>query len=425
MLTFIASLFYLWILYLYFNNFFPPRRIPLVIKSCIWFGFYLIHYLTLKYTQRFLPTFILGSILLLLLCKCLYKAKYKRLIFICLSVYISGTLIEICVLIVLQLIGNVNEGTNSLGSIISKLIMLAIVHAITIFKRQLSRNEPALFYWILLIVITLSSIWIIYTIFLFSQTTTFPFHKILSTFAILFLLLINMAIYMIYDKLSFTTDLHIQLILMRQQMTRYHEALANKWANDSLFIKERHNLRNQLIALRAYALQNQTEEIINFINSLLNENEFGLVSYSFSENTLVDSLLCSKKNLANQNKITYTINTNISACLPFSDTDLCILIGNALDNAFECCLSHKNKINFVNVTLQYKTNCLYAHFENPYYGSIKQSHNMAFYSTKSNYLRHGYGLRSIKFIVEKYNGILNISTENNIFSLKILLYAPQ
>ena len=209
---------------------------------------------------------------------------------------------------------------------------------------------------------------------------------------------------------------------MSMQVSHYREVLANKKVNDSLYKMERHNLRNQLIALRAYAVQNQTDEILTFINNLLNENEFGLTSTSFSDNILIDALLCAKKNLAAQNKIIYTANANIPTSLSFSDVDLCVLIGNALDNAFEACLRHKNSENFVSVTLQYKTNCLYCHFENPYYGSLSADHNHFSRSTKSNTLQHGYGLRSIKRIVSKYNGTLDISTDKNTFSLKILLY---
>ncbi len=425
MLAFISSIFYLWILHLYFRTSFSKRDLQLVAKITVWIGFYFMHSFILANIQPFLLTFILGCCLLIILCESICIASHQRIIFTCLIIYIFGMLAEICVSVFLQLIGFSGEGIASLGSVISKLILLAAVHAITIFRQQQSQNEPSFFYWILLVVITLSSILAIYTVFLFLQSANSSIDRLLSTLAILALLLINVAVYIIYDKLSAATDLHIQILMMRQQIARYHETLANKKANDFFFATERHNLKNQLIGIRAYALKNQTTEIVDFINTLLHENEFGLTPSSFTDNILVDSLLCSKKNLASQGNIRYSVNTSIAACLPFPDADLCTLIGNALDNAFEACLTHKNAAGFVNVTIQYKTNCLYCHFENSYYGTISFSQSHFFHSTKPDRLKHGYGLRSIKYIASKYDGTLSISTENNTFSLKVLLYAPQ
>lgn len=425
MLAFVSSIFYLWILHLYFHNFLFERNLHPIAGSAVWAGFYFIHFFILTKIQPFILTFILGCVLLTILCRILYTSSCQRIIFTCLTIYISGMLIEICVSVFLQLIGFSGGGTASLGSILSKLIMLAAVHAVTLFRQKQNRSEPTLFYWILLVIITLSSILTIYTVFLFLQSADHSTDKLLCISSILSLLLINIVVYIIYDKLSAAADLHIQLLITRQQMTRYHEALANKKANDSFFISERHNLKNQLVGIRAYALKKQTAEIVCFINELLNESEFGLTPGSFTDNILVDSLLYSKKNLACQHNIRYLVTTDLPDALPFPDADLCILIGNALDNAFEACLDCQNKTGFVKAVIQYKTNCLYCHFENPYNAPLIPSHSGFFHSTKGDYLKHGYGLRSIQYIVSKYDGTLSIETENNIFALKILLYAPQ
>lgn len=42
-------------------------------------------------------------------------------------------------------------------------------------------------------------------------------------------------------------------------------------------------------------------------------------------------------------------------------------------------------------------------------------------TTKDNVGFHGYGISSIKSIVKKYHGVTNISYQNNVFSLKILI----
>lgn len=425
MLVFIASIFFLWILNLYFNIFFSKRNFRLGLKGFIWFTFYLIHYYVLNSFHHLVLNFILSYILLVILCISLYVGNFKKVVYICLLGHTSGMLIEISTSILLQQLGYTAEGTATVGSIISKLILLALVHAISIRKFQKSYSEPAFFYWLLLFVTTISSILIIHTVFLLSRTTQSKRMEILSSTAILALFFINMALFIIYDKLSHSTELHLQNQVMHQQIAHYHEAIANKKAQDTFFKRERHNLKNQLITLRSYAAHNQNESIIAFINKLLQQNEFGLCPWLYCNNLILDTLISSKKNIAEENNITYTVDINVPSALPFDDVDLCVLVGNALDNAFEACLSSKDYSPFVDITIRYKNECLYCHFVNSYFHKLSTTSNGFFNSTKKESFRHGYGLNSIKNIVDKYNGILVISTEtSNAFSLNLSLYRP-
>ena len=59
------------------------------------------------------------------------------------------------------------------------------------------------------------------------------------------------------------------------------------------------------------------------------------------------------------------------------------------------------------------------HQYNSYKGKLKRENN-SFISTKANKSFHGYGLKSIKMIVEKYNGQMSINTKNNQFTIDIV-----
>lgn len=403
--------------------FFSKRNFHFGLKGLIWVVFYLVHYYVLNSFHHFVLNFILSYALLVFLCLFLYNGNFKKVIYICLLGHTSGMLIEISTSIILQQLGYMAEGTASMGSVISKLVLLALVHAISIRKYQKSYSEPAFFYWLLLLVTTVSSILIIYTVFLFSRETLNSKLEILSSIAILALLFINMVSFIIYDKLSHSTELHLQNQVMHQQIAHYHEAIANKKAQDNFFKRERHNLKNQLITLRSYAAHNQNEAIISFINKLLQQNEFGLCPWLYCNNLILDTLISSKKNIAEENNITYTVDINVPSSLPFDDVDLCVLVGNALDNAFEACLSSKDYSPFVDITIRYKNGCLYCHFVNSYFHKLSTTSNGFFNSTKKESFRHGYGLNSIKNIVDKYNGIIVISIETkNVFSLKLSIY---
>ena len=58
--------------------------------------------------------------------------------------------------------------------------------------------------------------------------------------------------------------------------------------------------------------------------------------------------------------------------------------------------------------------------ENYYDGTIKFNKENLPITTKKDINYHGYGIKSIRYIVDKYEGGLNIKTNNNIFTVSIL-----
>lgn len=125
---------------------------------------------------------------------------------------------------------------------------------------------------------------------------------------------------------------------------------------DKAFAKERHNLKNQLLAIRAYATQNNNSQIIEFINALLFDKSYGISKITYCDNLVLDTLLSAKDKIAKKYKIQYVIDIDVPPVLPFDNINLCNLIGNALDNCFDACIQdypHHN--SYVHVQLNKKT----------------------------------------------------------------------
>lgn len=426
MFTVISSIVYLWIISLYLNHFFILRHHSLIFKGMIWSIYYFTHFYLLNLFNNLILNFIGGYLLLLALSILLYKSNCKRYIFTTFFIYILGMVIESGVAIFLQNFGYSFTETFFTGSITSKLILLAIIHAMTIFKFQQSHNEPATFYWLLLFIATVVSILVIHTIFLFNRSIDSTFFHTLSSLCILALLFLNIALFIIYNKLSTATELKVKNIVLEEQLKYYDTLIENKKRQQTLFHQERHNIKNQLIALRTYAANNQNTEIISFITQLLGNEEFGLTAISCCDNILVDAIISSKIRLADKYNIHYDWDINIPAELPFADTDLCILLGNVLDNSFDANTTALPGVDnrFVSLSLQYKNDVLYCHTRNSFFHKLKPSSSAIFSSTKPDTNIHGYGLPSIKKVVSKYNGLTDITTADNIFSLKFTLYKP-
>jgi sensor histidine kinase regulating citrate/malate metabolism len=101
--------------------------------------------------------------------------------------------------------------------------------------------------------------------------------------------------------------------------------------------------------------------------------------------------------------------------------DICSIFGNALDNAIESELKIPNKEKrLIHVTVSQQRNFLMIRFENYFEGDLKYREGILA-TTKKEQGFHGYGIKSIKYTVNKYGGAVGITAENNWFDLKILI----
>ena len=419
-MNYIITLFYLWILDSFFYTFFKKRKVHSALRICIWSIFYLLHYYGLTLISNPYLTLILSSLLIMLVCKILYIGSTRRTLYICLLGQTVAMLIEIITSYFLTYLNYTQRGYLSVGSVISKLVMMAIVHAIVILKYQTAHNEPSTFYWFLLFVTTLSSISIAWILFSISELPSSIL--IISTLA---LLCVNMSHFIIYNKLSETTNVLLKSHVLQQQINHYQTQFSFQKMQNNALQKERHNLKNQLISIRGFAVQNQNQNIIRFVNKLLNDQEFGLTTPIICNNLLIATLLNSKSAIARENNISFSLDLKVPSAIPFDDVDLCVLIGNALDNAFDATISSNSVNPFIDVSIHYINGCLYCHFSNPYSHTLYPDDNYYFRSTKRAQHKQGYGLQSIKYIVEKYNGTIEIITKESIFSLKLFLYEKE
>lgn len=101
--------------------------------------------------------------------------------------------------------------------------------------------------------------------------------------------------------------------------------------------------------------------------------------------------------------------------------DLYTLMGNALDNAIEAVMQIEKKENrYILVRVYRRGNMNVITVENAYQGHIQIEDHLPI-TSKSDAYNHGIGLKSVKHIVNKYQGGFYLSTDNQVFLLTITL----
>ena len=111
--------------------------------------------------------------------------------------------------------------------------------------------------------------------------------------------------------------------------------------------------------------------------------------------------------------------------LEFMDImDICSIFGNALDNAIESVEKQTDiEKRLIKTTAYAKNQFIMIRFEN-YSEEMPVLESGLPHTTKKDTIYHGFGLKSIHMITQKYGGTMTIKTENNWFILRILIPMP-
>ena len=180
----------------------------------------------------------------------------------------------------------------------------------------------------------------------------------------------------------------------------------------------RHDYHNHIQALYAYLMNGETEKAIAFLGEI-NESLMTVDMVVKTGNTMADAILNSKISMMKTKEIAVNAVAKVPAVPPFSDIDLCIIIGNCLDNAMEACEKLPPEERFVRIYIGVQNGkVLYMSFTNSD-GAKKIPVGGRFLSDKG--ASHGLGLTRMDRLVEKYNGYLTRASEDGGFTTEILL----
>ena len=181
----------------------------------------------------------------------------------------------------------------------------------------------------------------------------------------------------------------------------------------------RHDYHNHIQLMKAHAALNQISEINEYLGKL--DNDLTSVDTVIKTgNIMVDAILNSKISLAVSKKIPVNAKAAVPAVLSVSEIDLCVIIGNLIDNAAEACLKVPDESErFIRIYIGRHKEMLYISVSNSAGGEIKKS-GKTYISTK-NSDSHGFGLVRIDRIAEKYGGYVNRQNEDGVFATEIML----
>jgi two-component system sensor histidine kinase AgrC len=173
----------------------------------------------------------------------------------------------------------------------------------------------------------------------------------------------------------------------------------------------RHDMRHHLALLQALASKGQIEEIKDYLSTAQSDID-AITPIRFCENETVNLILSSFSAKAKNLGITLTIDAILPDTLAISDTELCSLLSNALENAVQAAKDiPKIEKRIVRLRLFSKNNKLCIDIRNICQTEPRFHDGLPISKGEG----HGFGTKSMAYIVEKHGGVYRFSVQDGFF----------
>lgn len=343
------------------------------------------------------------SFLLSLVLTFLYDSTLLHRLMIALAFTGIGLLSEILIYhIVMLLPEHVSEAFISYqayGAITAKLLSLILCSLVICFYR-IKRNQCSIQYNALLLIMPILSLLLLVTIPIRVGLT--PLQLRLSLIGITAILLSNVANYYLLNNILHVQQLKEQENYLSQQISSQiskYQQISQTYKQSRSFI---HDIKKQYFYMQQCIGKQSYSELDAFLATAV-QNLDATAAKVNTGNLVIDSFISSYMDTAENDGIRFDTKLQIELSrIPIADYDLCLVLGNLLDNSYQAC--HEMPISFSrHILVEIKTTRLefVIHVCNSYIETNKK---------RDSNLEHGYGLLNIQRIVSKYDGVYTQKT---------------
>lgn len=240
----------------------------------------------------------------------------------------------------------------------------------------------------------------------------YPFVLLFFTF---FVLLIYFLFYIVARSFVERQKTEIANQMLSMQGAQYQQLLRTVEENRRI----RHDFRHQLIVISELVGQKEYDRLEEYVGRYMDDvqTEVKLYSYSAALNALISyyESICDRRGIRTEFTVT------LSKKLWVSDQDFCVLLGNLLENAIDGTRNVQEAYITLKIWQMASSNLLAVKITNPFQGELKREGRHYRSSKREGF---GQGLESVEMIVRKYEGMMEVLTDRQVFTVKILLQVP-
>ena len=213
------------------------------------------------------------------------------------------------------------------------LFIIIVCWAFSRIHRQTQLSMPVR-YQLLMLGIMLVGFFAVAEMISFSIQSVEDFSEgILLTVASIAILLTTLTTIFLFERIGSVIS---EKVSAETQLSQLHYENENKQRIEEIVKVWRHDFHNYIEVLQIYLEKQDYEQLRKYIGETRHDFQHAL-SLIVTGNSAVDAILSSKLLSAYHNHIDVRMNIQQLASLPLSETEMCVLLGNLLDNAIEAC----------------------------------------------------------------------------------------
>ena len=255
------------------------------------------------------------------------------------------------------------------------------------------------------------------TVTLSEQTTLTIDDDLIGTW-IIFSMILVFAI--LFYRLSRQREMEFEIAKLKQDQKEilerdYHTLQRTYSENAKLY----HDIHNHIEAIYQCLTQGNIPEAIQYCQELRSPIQ-EISQTVWTGDKVIDYLINSKISMAEQKgihtemNIEYPHNTNIR------NADLITILGNLMDNALESTEKAPDHLQYIKLTIRRIHDMIIIKTENGY-GNAPSKENGHLITSKSDKSFHGWGMKSIQTVADRYDGALNTEFADGMFKAVVTL----
>lgn len=228
------------------------------------------------------------------------------------------------------------------------------------------------------------------------------------------LILINVITYMLIRKLSRDNAQKTEMAMLQLQVSEQKERMKEIDIMYNEILQIRHDIRKCINSAAVLLQQKKYSEAEKYLGELSTEKLGTVKEYYVMKSGIVSAVINSKLSECKRNNI--RLDAEVSDCTDgFPEMEISILLSNLFDNAIESCMK-LNDGRYLSLRINDHMGYVSILMKNSCSGG-----KLLLKTTKADKKNHGFGIKTICEIAEKYNGIHNFNVAGNEFIADIWL----
>lgn len=418
----LTELLFSYVVYEYFCIFFERKAIK---------GIFICIYLTsviIQVVLQYLPDDmaygrLIITMLFLIIVSCFFECRIGERIVFSFLFAAMGMFGEALVGCAVLAFGVGKERQGDIWGIVTYLIMLMIIKILQWFFKNEMIHELSWKTNLKMMLLPIGSMFLAHRIFYAQYEMGIKGFYPNTILSILILLGLNIIVFNIYIQLSENLELQRKNAIYEKEFQLLERNMHEKESMMQEIRVKRHDLKHQMLNLLTLLQKGEYEKLESDMKQMAELDSLNGLFVVNTQNSIIDSFVNNQYAVAKEKGIDFRVKTDVPAELPFAGEDLCVILGNALDNAIEACERGQVSKPWISIKLIYDGANLLMTLENSFDETIRKNKKGMQISRKANSQQHGIGTYSIQRVVQKYHGYYHVEVMEKEYHLEIILYS--